>query len=174
LGEFISVWGSYGTGDYLLNFPLGMAVNHIDQALIADTGNFRFEVFNDGAVPVTQQGWYGEGPYQFKEPAGVCVTPTRLVAIADRDCVDFYNGDDGYFEFLGKWKAGKSWAGSKNGPRFRGITSDRQSRIYLTDVANNWVVRIRPMVTAPPRLPKDPTPTPDESAPFEGQGYPIR
>lgn len=101
LGDFISAWGSFGTDDYLFNIPLGMAVNHIDQAIIADTGNFRFEVFNNGADPVTQQGWYGVGPYQFKEPAGAAVTPLGLIAIADVDRVNFYDGDDGYFEYLG-------------------------------------------------------------------------
>ncbi len=174
MGEFHFVWGSFGNADYLFNNPMGMAVNHIDQGIIADTGNFRFEVFDNRAVPVTQQGWYGEGPYQFKEPAGATITPTRLVAIADGDHVDFYNGDDDEFEYLGRWKAGRRWAGLKNSPRFHGITSDRFSRIYLTDITNNWVVRIRPVAAAPPRFPNDPTPTPESPSPYDGNGYPIR
>jgi DNA-binding beta-propeller fold protein YncE len=174
MGEFNSAWGSFGSDDFLLNNPLGMAVNHIDQAIVADTGNFRFEVFNDGAVPVTQQGWYGEGPYQFKAPAGAAVTPTGLIAIADIDRVDFYDGDDGEFEYVGRWIAGRHWAGLKTGPKFHGITCDRLSRIYLTDVNNNWVVRLRPLGPTEPRVPRKPTPIPANISPYEGQDYPIR
>ncbi len=173
LGVFISTWGSFGNGPFLLNNPLGMAVNHIDQAIVADTGNFRFEVFNDAATPVTQEGWFGEGPYQFKEPAGAAVTRSRLLAIADGDRVDFYNGNTGDFEYLGRWKAGSHWTGLKNGARFHGITSDRMNRIYLTDVNNNWVVRLRPEKTfRPPYV--EPTPTPEATSPYGGQDFPIR
>src|SRR5665213_376451 len=172
MGEFKSVWGSFGTGDYLLNNPLGMAIDHIDQAIIADTGNFRFEVFNNGAVPVTQEGWWDEGPFQFKSPAGAVDTPMGKIAIVDINCVDFYDGRDGEYEYLGRWKAGSHWA--KSAPKFHGITSDRQSRIYLTDVANNWIVRLRPLGPHDAVLPLNPTPTPENVSPYGGNGYPIR
>lgn len=174
MGEFNYVWGSQGSTDYLLDNPLGMAVNPIDQGIIADTGNFRFEVFNDDAVPVTQIGWFGEGPQQFKEPAGVAVTRTGLVAIANDDQVEFYNDDDGEFEYMGRWKAGSRWAGLKTPPRFRGITCDRENRVYVTDVNNNWMVRLRPLkpFEAPP--PEESIPTPQDNSPYNGQDYPIR
>lgn len=176
LGEFNSVWGSFGTDDYLLNNPLGMTVNHIDQAIIADTGNFRFEVFNDGAVPVTQQGWFGEGPYQFKDPTGAAQTPTGVIAIADgkTGSVDFYDADDGEYEYIGRWKAPVPWNGAKRGPVFRGIACDRQDRIYLTDIRHNWVVRLRPLGPTEQPFPIQPTPTAQDVSPYGGADYPIR
>ena len=128
-GKFNFTWGSFGTQNGLLNIPLGMALNNIDQGILADTGNFRIQVFNDmgpayfdqspvttdsGAVteapipvnntPVTVEGWYGDGPFQFKEPAGVSMTKNGSFAVADglTGRVEIFNGR---FDFIGQWKA---------------------------------------------------------------------
>ena len=79
LGIFNFCWGTYGTDakdntiTAIMNLPLGMAINSIDQVIVADTGDSEMEVFNNNGTPVTVQGWYGEdGPYEFKEslPSG--------------------------------------------------------------------------------------------------------
>ncbi len=174
MGEFQFAWGSFGTGDYQLNNPMGMAINPIDQGIIADTGNFRFEVFNDAAAPVTQVGWYGNGPQQFKEPSGIAVSKTGLMAIANADRVDFYNDNDGDFEYMGRWKPDSHWDRLKTGPRFRGIACDRKNRIYVTDVNNNWLVRLKPVDRFRVQATPEPSPTPPPSEPYTGNGYPIR
>ncbi len=182
LGNFISTWGTFGAADSksntltaTMNNPLGMALNHIDQTVIADTGNFRMEVFNNGGVPVTVQGWFGDGPFQFKEPSGVAITNSGIVAIADGigGRVLFYNSRNGDFELLGQWKAKEEILNQNFDPKFRSIACDSQNRLYLTDIKNNVIIRLKPLkeeTFLAPTL----TPTPSDVNPYGGVGYPIR
>ncbi len=185
MGVFNFTWGSYGTQPGFMNLPWGIALNNIDQAIVADTGNFRMEVFNDqssattNTAPVTVQGWYGEGPYQFKEPSGVAVTPSGVAAITDGigGVVDFYNSRNGDFEFLSLWRAKDEILNENFLPRFRGIASDSQNRLYITDIQNNVIIRLKPKkdLSAPPTpAPFSPTPTEADTNPYGGAGYPIR
>ncbi len=209
-GKFNFTWSSYGTQPGLLNLPLGMALNNIDQGILADTGNFRIQVFNDmgasnydqspvttdtGAVtmiatpvnnvPVTVMGWYGDGPYEFKEPAGVCVTKSGMVAVADglTGRVEFLNGR---WDFVGQWKASEENVKLASPPRFRAVACDSKNRLYVTDIQNNCIIRLKlikedqPLIStgggpAATETPVDtPTPTPDDSIPYGGAGFPIR
>jgi hypothetical protein len=211
-GKFNFTWGSFGTQDGYLNLPLGMALNHIDQGILADTGNFRIQVFNDrtpsnidqspvttdsGSVtmeptpavttPVTVEGWYGDGPFQFKEPAGVAVTKSGMIAVADglTGRVELFNGR---FEFVGQWRAADENLNLASPPRFRGLACDSKNRLYVTDIQNNCIIRLklikpdqplistmRTPVSAEPLVPT-PTPTPltNDFVPYGGPGFPIR
>jgi len=187
LGVFNSTWGSFGTDatantlTAVMNQPRGLALNHIDQAIVADTGNFRMEVYNNGGIPVTIQGWYGEdGPNVFKDPSGVAVTPSGMAAIADGSGrVLFYNSKNGDFEYLGEWRAKDEILNANYAPRFRGIACDAQNRLYITDVQNDAVLRLKPINVPgaePTPTPEPPTftPTPVDSNPYGGSGFPIR
>jgi len=186
-GVFNFAWAAYGTQNGQLNLPLGFTLNNIDQAIVADTGNFRIQVFNDQSAaatnlaPVTVEGWYGDGPFQFKEPAGVVINKEGQVAVADgiTGRVEFFNNR---FEFLGQWRAKDEILTVNYTPRFRGIACDSQDRLYLTDMHNNCVIRLKPLKSQPaPTAVASPsagdvfipTPTPDDSLPYGG-GYPIR
>jgi hypothetical protein len=211
-GKFNFMWGSYGSQHGFLNNPLGMALNFIDQGIVADTGNFRIQVFNDKSpssydqsapvttdtqpateaptpiitpeIPVTVEGWYGDGPAQFKEPGGVSMTKTGWIAVTDGSTgrVIFLNNR---FEFRGQWRASDENMNLPNPPHPRGIGCDSQNRLYVTDIANNCIIRLKPIVTAreAQALPADtptptpiPTPTPDQGqdTPYGGIGFPIR
>jgi streptogramin lyase len=210
MGKFNFTWGSFGTQPGSLNFPLGMALNNIDQGILTDTGNFRIQVFNDQSPPsamdqspvttdsggttieptpvdyspVTVEGWYGDGPGQFKEPAGVVVTKGKLIVVADglTGRVNIFNAR---FDFISEWRAADETLNLASPPHFRGMACDSQNRIYITDIQNNCIIRLKP-VTAPDALtisggdtpvatetPVPPTPTPEDSSPFGG-GFPIR
>jgi tripartite motif-containing protein 71 len=190
-GQYNATFGSFGTADYLFNNPLGMALNNIDQAIIADTGNFRFEVCNAGgagvtqagAAPegfgagVTQEGWFGDGPYQFKEPGGVVVTKEGWVAIVDgqNNGINFYNSRNGQYEFIGMWRAKDDIISPNYSPHYRAIACDAQDRLYLTDIKNNQIIRLKPINKGEAsQLPPTPTPTPAVVSPYGGNGYPIR
>jgi tripartite motif-containing protein 71 len=176
-GQYNATFGSFGTGDYLLNNPLDMAINNIDQAIVADTGNFRFEVFNNGGAGVTQEGWFGDGPYQFKEPGGVVVTKEGWVAVVDglNNGINFYNSRNGQYEFIGMWRAKDETISPNYSPHFRSIACDAQNRLYLTDIKNNEIIRLKPINKGETSLlPPTPTPTPAVVSPYGGNGYPIR
>ncbi len=170
MGKFNFTWGTFGTATSTLNFPLGLALNNIDQAIVADTGNFRIQVFNDQSpsnidqspvtdasgsvtfeptpqpnIPVTVEGWYGDGPYQFEEPAGVVVTKTKLIAVADglTGRVNIFNAR---FEFIGEWRAADEKLNLASPPRFRSLACDSLNRLYITDIQNNCIIRLKPIV----------------------------
>jgi streptogramin lyase len=194
MGTFNFARGGFGTQNGQFNLPLGFALNGIDQAIVSDTGNFRFEVFNDlskaatNLAPITIEGMYGDGPFQFKEPAGVAVSRGGLVAIVDglTARVEFFNS---LFEFLGEWRAKDDILSVSYSPRYRGAVFDSQDRLYLTDLQNNCIVRLRPLAFFPSKAPPSssanrsaqpngpalpiPTLTPEDSTPY-GQDYPIR
>ncbi len=182
LGIFQFAWGLYGSDPGLLNLPIGIALNFIDQAIIADTGNFRLQVFNDqssattNTAPVTVEGWYGEGPCQFKEPAGVVITHTGPIAVVDglTGRVEFFNNR---FEFIGQWRAKDDILNQSYAPHFRGIACDSQDRLYVTDIHNNAIIRsrlIKARADQATPTPPVPTPTPVDTNPYGGVGYPIR
>lgn len=187
VGVFNFAWGAYGTKSGQLNLPLAFAVNNIDQAIVADTGNFRFQVFNDQSsattdlAPVTVEGWFGDGPCQFKEPAGVAINKEGQIAVVDglTGRVEFFNNR---LEFLGQWRAKDDILSVNYSPRYRGIACDSQDRLYITDMQNNCVVRLKPLKSqpAPEATPTPssgetpiPTATPEDTVPY-GQDYPIR
>ncbi|HOL09915.1 MAG TPA: SBBP repeat-containing protein, partial [Bacillota bacterium] len=45
-GEFLTKWGSFGTGDGQFDFPYGVAVDSSGNVYVADTGNHRIQKFN--------------------------------------------------------------------------------------------------------------------------------
>ncbi len=172
LGVPITLWGTFGTQPGLLNVPLGFILNNIDQAIVVDSGNFRVQVFNNNGAPVTSQGWFGEGPYEFKEPASLTLTQTGMIAVTDKGRVQFLNGR---FEFVGQWPGKDEISDASYDPRFYGIACDKDNRLYVTDRKNNCLLRLK--LTKPPETPVitfKPTPTPQDSDPYGGIGFPIR
>src|SRR5262249_13536918 len=45
-GNFITTWGSYGSGDGQFNQPFGVAVDSSGNVYVADTGNSRIQKFD--------------------------------------------------------------------------------------------------------------------------------
>ena len=172
-GSFKSQWGSFGKEEGQLKYPLGFALNIIDQCIVADTENYRYQVFNDEGAPVTQFGWFGDGPGQFKEPAGVAVTPSGLIAIVDgvNARVVFLNNR---FEPIGSWKVDDRVPAGKEKPQLRGIASDRSGCLYVTDMQNHRILKLKPGKCQAPVDTSRPTPTPDDEGPYGGPGYPVR
>jgi DNA-binding beta-propeller fold protein YncE len=173
MGAFKSQWGSFGKEEGQLKFPLGFALNIIEQTVVADTENYRYQVFNDKGAPVTQFGWYGDGPGQFKEPGGVAIAPSGVIAITDGENsrVVFLNAR---FEPAGEWRADRPLPGARYLPRFRGIASDRLGRLYVTDIRNDMLVRLKPLGKRNVVIEGFPTATPEDSGLYGGPGYPVR
>ena len=100
-----------------------------------------------------------------------------MVAIADgasgRVC--FYNSRNSDFEFLSEWRAKDDIPNQDNKPKYRGIACDLENRLYVTDIQNNCVIRLKPIAFSEETpVVLTPTPTPEEFTPYGGVGYPIR
>jgi DNA-binding beta-propeller fold protein YncE len=172
-GVFKEKWGSFGSENGQFKDPTAIAINFIEQLPVSDSGNFRLQVVNTDGSSVTTQGWLGDGPNQYREPAGLTILPGGWLAVVDgvNGRVLFYNNR---FEYISDWRATKDPSWKLPAPHFRGIAFDSKSRLYLTDIANNVVVRLQPQRKVPVLIPKD-TPIPaSQQGLYGGQGFPVR
>lgn len=84
-GEFLAMWGQFGTAEISTNFwgPRGVAVDSEGRVYVTDTGNKRVVIFDSEGNPLSEFGGAGLGPGQFDEPVGIAVDDQGRVYIAD-------------------------------------------------------------------------------------------
>jgi hypothetical protein len=83
-------WGSHGSGDgqFLTAngvnpSPSGVAIDSSGNVYVADSGNYRIQVFTNSGSFVTKWGSYGTADGQFIEPTGIAVDSSGNVYVAD-------------------------------------------------------------------------------------------
>jgi hypothetical protein len=111
------------------------------------------------------------------------MTKTGGIAVADglTGRVELFNGR---FEFVGQWRAADENLNLAFPPRFRGVACDSKNRLYVTDIQNHCIIRLKLITPDSPLISTEstpvveevptPTPTPDDSVPYGGAGFPIR
>ena len=82
-GNYLSQFGSSGTGNGQFSQPLGVAVNSGGDVYVTDAGNDRVEKFDSSGNYLSQFGSSGTGNGQFNKPFGVAVYPDGLVGVVD-------------------------------------------------------------------------------------------
>jgi len=83
--EFVTKWGSQGSGDGQFNWPEGVAVDSSGYVYVADEWNNRIQKFTSSGGFVTKWGNYGSGDGQFYKPRGVAVDSSGYVYVADTE-----------------------------------------------------------------------------------------
>src|SRR3989304_6037290 len=134
--QFVTKWGSYGTGDGQFNFPNGLAIDSAENIYVADTSNHRIQKFNSDGTFITQWGSFGSGDGQFKAPWGVAADTSGNIYVADADNHRIQKFDSNG-TFITKWGVNGSGDGQFNSPT--GVTVDASGNIYVTDYLNNRV-----------------------------------
>lgn len=76
-------FGSLGSGDGQFNNPFGIAVNASGYVCVADTNNYRIQVFSADGTRITGWGSFGIGDSQFMFPYAVAVNASGSVHVAD-------------------------------------------------------------------------------------------
>jgi DNA-binding beta-propeller fold protein YncE len=69
----------------LFNFPDGVAVDHLGNVYVTDTGNNRLQKFTSDGVFLSLWGGYGTGQGQFSTPFHSSVAPNGDVFVSDSD-----------------------------------------------------------------------------------------
>ena len=75
-GQFLSDWGTHGSGDGELDRPSGLATTPDDHIWVVDSRNHRVQKFTLDGQYISQFGSYGTGPGQLNTPWGIGLTST--------------------------------------------------------------------------------------------------
>jgi len=83
-GNFLTKWGSLGTGDGQLNFPNGITVDSFGRVYVVDRRNNRIQVFDSRGKFLAKWGQYGAGDMDFASPSyGIAVSKFGNVYVSD-------------------------------------------------------------------------------------------
>ncbi len=81
--EFVTKWGSYGSGDGQFDPPGAIAVDGEGNVYVGEGYNYRIQKFTSDGTFITKWGSEGSGDGQFRQPAGIAVDSEGNVYVAD-------------------------------------------------------------------------------------------
>lgn len=125
-GEFVSEWGTLGTGSGELNLATGLAVVG-DHLFVIDYGNYRVQKFTLDGQFVLSFGSYGFEPGQFSGSYGIAGSPSGQVYVTD------VNNAIQWFEQDGRYGGSISDRSSTDSPYSAGIAFQNENRFYVID-----------------------------------------
>jgi tripartite motif-containing protein 71 len=117
-GNFITKWGSFGSGNGQFSGPAGIAIDSSGNVYVADGNNHRIQVFDSNGNFITKWGSKG------------------TVYVSDRfnHRIQKFTIDG---QFVAKWGSVGSGEGQFNGPE--GIAVDSPGNVYVTDYNNDRI-----------------------------------
>jgi DNA-binding beta-propeller fold protein YncE len=133
--DFVTKWGSSGSGDGQFNQSIGIRVDSSGNVYVSD-GNHRIQKFTSDGTFVTKWGSYGSGNGQFNAPYDIAVDSSGNVYVADtyNSRIQKFLSDGTY---VAQWGSNGSGDGQFNYPT--GIAVDSSGNVYVADVYNNRV-----------------------------------
>ncbi len=150
--DFLTSFGSYGTGPGEFRFPQGIDVDESGNVYVVDSENHRIQRWrDDGAGYVFDSAWgqIGRGPGEFAYPFGIAIDNTYgVVHVTDlgNDRVQAF-GLSGDFRY--EWGAWEDASGVRYLDRSAGIATDDRGQL-LIGVDRN-IARFR-VADSPPKL----------------------
>ena len=135
-GERVRSIGRRGSGDGELNFPTNVFVDRQGRVYVADTLNFRVQVFDATGAFVRTFGVLGDGPGTFNRPKGVAVDSEGHIYVADAafDNFQIFDAEGQLLLYVGR---GGFDAGQFMLPA--GLYIDDRDRIFVADQGNSRV-----------------------------------
>ncbi len=133
--QFVTKWGSLGSGDGQFNSPFGVAVDSSGNVYVADINNHRIQKFNSSGTFITKWGSSGSGDGQFDSPMGVAVDSSGNIYVCEQNHrIQKFNSSG---TFITKWGSSGTGDGQFNGPR--GIAVDSSGNVYVADINNHRI-----------------------------------
>lgn len=128
--------GKRGSENGEFNFPTNLAVDAKGRLYVADTLNFRIQIFDAAGTFVRAFGELGDTPGSFNRPKGVAVDSEGHIYVVDASFNNFqiFNEEGQLLLFVG--------AGGQSPGEFvlpAGMFIDEQDRIYVADQGNSRV-----------------------------------
>ena len=142
--QFVTKWGTEGTGDGQFEGPYGIAVDSSGNVYVTDMTTNCIQKFSSSGVFLGKWGSKGAGDGQFNGPDYVAVDPSGNVYVSDRyNCRIQKFSSSGVF--LGKW--GTSGDGDGQFRETGGVAADSFGNVYVVDVYNNRIQKFSPSGT---------------------------
>ncbi len=125
-----------GSGDGLLESPLGAAVDPGGNLYIADRGNERIQMFDPSGSFITKWGEEGSGPGQMNWPSDVSVAPDGSVYVTDttNHRVQRWTSEGA---FISQWGSAGSGDGQFVNPS--AVATDSVGNVYVADADNDRI-----------------------------------
>ncbi len=134
--QFVTKWGSSGTGDGQFTNPSGIAIDTSGNVYITDRTHDPIQKFSSDGTFLTKWGSAGTGNGQFSSPEGVAVDSSGNVYV-----VDTYNSRIQKFSstgaFITKWGNQGSGDGQFYWPK--GVAVDSSGNVYTADDYNHRI-----------------------------------
>ena len=129
-GNFITKWGTEGTGDGQFYDSDGIAVDSENNVYVTDWGNDRVQKFDNEGNFITKWGTEGTGDGQFDNLDSIAVDSKNNVYVTD-DNNDRVQKFDNEGNFITKW--GTEGTGDGQFDALSGIAVDSENNVYVTD-----------------------------------------
>ena len=135
-GNFLSKWGTPGSGDGELNLPWGLAFDKEENLWIVDSGNSRVQKFNKEGKFLSKWGKEGSGEGELNMPWGITLDDHGDVYVADwlNSRVQKFTPDGQYLMSFGAPGSGK---GEVRRPS--GVAVDEEGDVYVVDWGSSQV-----------------------------------
>jgi sugar lactone lactonase YvrE len=137
LGNFISEYGSYGSGDGQFNNPQGLAADPIGRVIVVDRGNNRLVALSFDGRAFSYLDSYTAG---FKEPTSVAVDGWGNLVVADTGNNRIIVLDPQGNLLTEYDQPNDSYLGSFNAPQ--GVAVDQYGNLVIADTGNSRVVSV--------------------------------
>ena len=133
---FLTMWGSFGSGDGQFSQPYGIALDSSGNIYVADFINNRIQKFNSTGVFVSKFGSGGSGDGQFGVPVGIAVDSSGNIYVAEfgNNRIQKFNSAGVFVSKFGSLGPGD---GQFSGPA--GIALDSSGNMYVADTGNNRI-----------------------------------
>ena len=128
--------GKKGSGEGLLNEPMGVAVTAKDEILVADNQNHRVQVFDSNGTFLRSFGHKGENAGEFKNPTGIAIDNDRNILVSE-----YYNHRVQIFSWEGRHLGSFGGQGSLDSQLIKpwGLSLDSTGNVIVADRGNNLI-----------------------------------
>ena len=139
-GNFITKWGTEGSGDGQFIYPASVGVDSSSgNVYVADQGNYRIQKFDSNGNFITKWGTEGSGDGQLSNPSDIAVESSSgnvYVADANNDRIQKFDSNG---NFITKWGSFGSGDDQFNYPIGIAFDPYDSGSVYVADANNDRI-----------------------------------